>query len=461
MGERRRRLPAVQPAQARPHARRGRHAPRPPVPAPREPRRGWSSAWPACPRRGSRTWRWRPDRCVARRGTLDVRSDCGRRGVRGSAAEFHARELAPTRPPAVWVFDVERAGARARLDAARRGRRRGGLRGGGRRGRAAAQRRGRGAARAGRRRVVRRRRPAAALHAAGVGDDVGGVDDVARLARGVAALADLGVDGVDVHRGPMVVHGVVRSSASPASGRARCSSTAPSSSGISQRRTRAGARFQCAVHTGWSPAALVGLLAADVPITELPPVATLTPEIAAALPGAVAARPRGVLIAVSGQRSAISGRRSAGQRCGGQGSGRRSAVRRSAVRRSARPALGAVERRAQLLDEGGGVGLEDERVVVAGDLDDLDAVPSRPRPTRTPARGPRPRSPSSRPASARRGRPTAAARTCRRPARTSAARACRAARPARRRRAPRSPRPGPASAASRRASTRRITMCLR
>src|SRR6185436_17597064 len=32
LGERRRRLPAVQPRQARPHARRGRHAPGPPVP---------------------------------------------------------------------------------------------------------------------------------------------------------------------------------------------------------------------------------------------------------------------------------------------------------------------------------------------------------------------------------------------------------------------------------------------
>ena len=58
--------------------------------------------------------------------------------------------------------------------------------------------------------------------------------------------------------------------------------------GISQRRSRAGARFQCAVHTRWSPATLVGLLTADVPVAELPPVATLPPDVAAALPGAVA-----------------------------------------------------------------------------------------------------------------------------------------------------------------------------
>ena len=36
VGERRRGVPAVQPPQARPHARRGRHAPRPPPAAPRE-----------------------------------------------------------------------------------------------------------------------------------------------------------------------------------------------------------------------------------------------------------------------------------------------------------------------------------------------------------------------------------------------------------------------------------------
>ncbi len=35
LGERRRRLPSVQPRQARPHAGRGRHAPRPSVPRPR------------------------------------------------------------------------------------------------------------------------------------------------------------------------------------------------------------------------------------------------------------------------------------------------------------------------------------------------------------------------------------------------------------------------------------------
>jgi hypothetical protein len=58
--------------------------------------------------------------------------------------------------------------------------------------------------------------------------------------------------------------------------------------GISQRRSRAGARYQCAVHTTWSPQALVDLLLADIPVAELPPVATITQDVAAALPAAVA-----------------------------------------------------------------------------------------------------------------------------------------------------------------------------
>jgi lipoate-protein ligase A len=33
--------------------------------------------------------------------------------------------------------------------------------------------------------------------------------------------------------------------------------------GISQRRTRAGARFQCVVHRHWDPSALLELLALD------------------------------------------------------------------------------------------------------------------------------------------------------------------------------------------------------
>jgi lipoate-protein ligase A len=59
--------------------------------------------------------------------------------------------------------------------------------------------------------------------------------------------------------------------------------------GISQRRTRRGARFQCMVHVRWSPDVLVGLLAVPRPtVDELPPVAVVSREIADALPRAVA-----------------------------------------------------------------------------------------------------------------------------------------------------------------------------
>ena len=59
--------------------------------------------------------------------------------------------------------------------------------------------------------------------------------------------------------------------------------------GISQRRTRHGARFQCMVHIRWSPDVLIGLLAEPRPDVEvLPPVGVLPADVADALPGAVA-----------------------------------------------------------------------------------------------------------------------------------------------------------------------------
>jgi lipoate-protein ligase A len=60
--------------------------------------------------------------------------------------------------------------------------------------------------------------------------------------------------------------------------------------GVSQRRTRRGARFQCMVHVRWAPDRLVALLARPRPaVSELPSVAVLPPTRAAALPEAVAA----------------------------------------------------------------------------------------------------------------------------------------------------------------------------
>ena len=60
--------------------------------------------------------------------------------------------------------------------------------------------------------------------------------------------------------------------------------------GISQRRTRDGARFQCIVHHRWAPAALLDLLREPKPRSgELAPVATVASDVAAALPAALAA----------------------------------------------------------------------------------------------------------------------------------------------------------------------------
>ncbi|MET0458071.1 MAG: hypothetical protein ABW195_02410 [Ilumatobacteraceae bacterium] len=131
--------------------------------------------------------------------------------------------------------------------------------------------------------------PAPVLRAVGVGDDVGAS---MRWLGGhvVTALGELGVDGVDVHRGGMDA----------------CSTWCPlvcfaglgpgevlrdgvKLVGLSQRRTRAGARFQCAVHVRWSPERLTPLLAGPPPPGPPPDVATLPAEVAVALPAAVAA----------------------------------------------------------------------------------------------------------------------------------------------------------------------------
>ena len=101
----------------------------------------------------------------------------------------------------------------------------------------------------------------------------------------VSALGALGMSGVQMHEGPIEARRW---------GRLVCfAGTAPGEVtidgrklvGISQRRTRVGARFQCAVHTTWAPDRLVSLLTRPRPTTaELPEVATLEPGLARALP---------------------------------------------------------------------------------------------------------------------------------------------------------------------------------
>ena len=120
-------------------------------------------------------------------------------------------------------------------------------------------------------------------------------DDVGRSALWLgrawqAALADLGTTGTEVHTGALACGSL---------GRLVCFATVGAGEvtvgpddrrklvGISQRRTRAGSRFQCAVPTVWSPAELVRLLRAHPSVGELPTVATLPSEQAEELPAAL------------------------------------------------------------------------------------------------------------------------------------------------------------------------------
>jgi lipoate-protein ligase A len=207
----------------------------------------------------------------------------------GSAADFHARVLGAEVASEVWVFDVDlpalalgsgqRPDVVADLDAC---------------------------AAAGVE-VVRRRSgggvvllepggvvwfdvvvPAAHLHAAGVGDDVAA--SMTWLGWHVAsALAELGVAGADVHRGGMACSDWCPLVCFAGIGPGEVLLDGVKLVGISQRRSRPGSRFQCAVHTAWHPGALVALLHDDVPASGLPPVAELPADVAAALPSAVAA----------------------------------------------------------------------------------------------------------------------------------------------------------------------------
>jgi lipoate-protein ligase A len=79
------------------------------------------------------------------------------------------------------------------------------------------------------------------------------------------ALRDVGVHTATAHRGPMVTTPWSRlvcfGGLGP--GEVIAGSGGPKVVGIAQRRTRAGARFQCAVNRAWDPAPLLGLLALD------------------------------------------------------------------------------------------------------------------------------------------------------------------------------------------------------
>jgi lipoate-protein ligase A len=103
-----------------------------------------------------------------------------------------------------------------------------------------------------------------------------------------AALRSLGVEA-DVHEGAMV-----RSPWSPSVcfaglGPGEVTVGGRKVVGISQRRTRAGARFQCAALATWDPAALAALLTADVDVDAVAAMAAGAPVDLADLEAALVA----------------------------------------------------------------------------------------------------------------------------------------------------------------------------
>lgn len=76
-----------------------------------------------------------------------------------------------------------------------------------------------------------------------------------------AALGAVGVAGAEVHRGGLVTTEWSRLVCFAGLGPGEVTVGGGKTVGISQRRTRAGARFQCAVPTRWEPERLAGLLA--------------------------------------------------------------------------------------------------------------------------------------------------------------------------------------------------------
>jgi lipoate---protein ligase len=103
-------------------------------------------------------------------------------------------------------------------------------------------------------------------------------DDVGRASHWLgdvwaAALGELGV-AADVHRGPLVRSAWSAEVCFAGVGPGEVSTGGRKVVGISQRRTRTAARFQCAALARWDPTALLSLLAIDARPAELVPVAT-------------------------------------------------------------------------------------------------------------------------------------------------------------------------------------------
>ena len=202
---------------------------------------------------------------------------------RGTAGAFHARPFPEPARTAVWWFDVERPavvlGSRQGTDLLDR------------------------TACVGL--EVARRRSGGGIVLLVPGDvlwvdvlvpaDAGWTDDVrASMCRlgevWVAALAAVGVtEGVTVHRGGVEGGAWAERVCFAGIGPGEVLLDGRKLVGISQRRTRAGARFQCAVHHRYDPARTVSLLAAPLPSGSLPGVATVPARLAGPLVAALVA----------------------------------------------------------------------------------------------------------------------------------------------------------------------------
>jgi lipoate-protein ligase A len=103
-----------------------------------------------------------------------------------------------------------------------------------------------------------------------------------------AALAATGVDGATVHRGPLVRAPWSDVVCFAGLGPGEVTVAGRKVVGISQRRTRHAARFQCAAALAWDPAALVALLSPPRPTAaDLADVAAGVPVAADALASAL------------------------------------------------------------------------------------------------------------------------------------------------------------------------------
>jgi lipoate-protein ligase A len=196
---------------------------------------------------------------------------------RGSARAFHAREVPEPAAAGVWVHDVDRPalvlGSSQRddvVDAA-------------------------GAVAAGVEVVRRRSGGGAVLLVPGEviwvdvvvpAGDPRWDDDVGRATWWLGEAWAEAVGGAAVHRGPMITTEWSRLACFAGLGPGEVTVAGRKAVGISQRRTRRAARFQCAVYLRWDPDALVRLLALDP---------TDRDRATGALAGAVAAVDAGAL----------------------------------------------------------------------------------------------------------------------------------------------------------------------